>query len=182
MSETFEPLVASGDKDLRSISDNVEMLRGKMAEKKALESSLQQLKNEIAFLELERIPDLMFAAGVKEFTTVDGAKVALKSLATAKWPEDPEGHQRAIAWLETTDNLGVVKVAITAEYAKGEFDKAWAEYQRLRGDNSAKVELKESVHYQTLQKLMREALKEGIEVDPVFNLFVRTQATIKEST
>ena len=178
--DEFAPLVKARDDTLTNLSTNVERLRGKLAERTALENALELLGKEITELEIERIPDLMFEAGLQKFVTTDGAMIEVKQVVTATWPKETEKAEAAIRWLEETHNEGVLKVQVSADYGKANRDKAIALFNQLRGDNQVKVTLTENVHANTLNKLMRDCLRIGTQIYDGLGLFTRNKAVLKE--
>ena len=181
MNDPFTKIVNVSNTSLKEISDTVELLTNKQSELQAAQAEVERITAEIRELEFVTIPEMMFSARVQEMTTASGAKVAMKPYTRALWPKEEPGITRAVEWMKDNGCEGAINVVVEAAYARGDFDKAQEEYLRLRGDNSAKVSIKQTSPWNTLSKLMGERLAAGLPVDQdLFNMHIGHRVTVKE--
>lgn len=83
-------------------------------------------------------------------------------------PEEASRHaaQRKAA-IELAISYGwtpFIKTEVTAQYDKGDYEKAKAVFELLRADNSATVDMTEGIHHTTLQAQVRQRIREGKSV------------------
>jgi len=96
---------------------------------------------------------------------------------------ETQDKQRAArkAAIEAAVGLGwgpLIKCTVSSQFDKGDAEKARRLYEELRGDNSAKVDLKEDIHPQTLFAQVRRAVEEGKRV-PLETLGVNVISGVK---
>lgn len=147
-----------------------------------LEAKLKTAKEAHRKVAEEELPDAMHQAGLKEFETLDGHQVSVQPVVSASWPSDerPDRVERAVAFLRSADALDLLTCEVICAFSKKEQEAAVEVYERLRGDNRAKVQLKQRVHPQTLAAFVRERLREGKSVDmEALGVSTLTRATVK---
>lgn len=147
-----------------------------------LEARLKTAKEAHRKVAEEELPDAMNQAGLKEFETLDGYQVAVQPVVSASWPsaEHPDRIERAVAFLKGAEALDLVTCEVVCAFSKREQEAAVEIYERLRGDNRAKVELKQRVHPQTLSAFVRARLREGKSVDmDALSVSTFMRATVK---
>lgn len=154
------------DQALASVAQLAERQRTLESEIAETEARLAELKADLQRVSTGDLPTAMAAAGVRDFRTVDGARVEVQSFVQASIPKArrPEAH----AWLHAHGLGDIVKHEITVRCGKGE--DAVAELAKdvltqagLHPDDT------ESVHPQTLKAVVRERIESG-ELIP-FDLF-----------
>src|SRR5262245_10110594 len=128
------------------------------------EAALAILKAEKERLETLELPAL-FADARQSKVTLDNGATALRSLmARGSLPKEPDERQLALIWLTDHGYGPLIEAKVIASWSRGHRGKAIEEYQRLRGDNSAKVILDEGMHHTTLGKQMKDRIQHGLPV------------------
>lgn len=124
----------------------------------AAENAYKAAKEHARVLREETIPAAMQEAGVQSFTLGDGRKISIKLDVYASIP--PDQKHAAFEWLSQNGFGGLIKTAVSVDFAKGELDKANNFYQDLLAHGyNAKND--RSVHQQTLKAFLREQMAEG---------------------
>ena len=152
----------------------VESMEERLAEAKA------------AFLQISehKLPDLLDDAqlGDSKITTPAGHLVSASEVIRGSIPED--SSVAAFQWLEDHDDGNIIKRQITIEFNKG--DEVWAKkfirdcQQRKKALN---LKQKKAVHPMTLQKYVREALEEGVDIPmKTFGVYRQRFAKVKVKT
>jgi hypothetical protein len=155
-------------REARDLSQAIEELEEAQAEK-------QRLYNDIV---ARQLPELMQEAGQTKCQTSDGFDLELAEILRASIPKEraPEAHK----WLREHDLGSIIKNVVSAQFGRGEEEKAREAIRALRAID-APVETKEAVHSQTLQATLRELLSEGKEFPlDLFGAFVQKEVKIKE--
>ena len=132
------------------------------------EAALALARAEKERLETSVLPEIFRRERVKEATHENGAKAKIATKMVGSLPkaeEFPEARADCIGWFVTNGYQDAVKAVVTAKWGKGEYEAAHREYERLRGDNSAVVSIKEDIHHQTYAKMIHEHVKGGGEAD-----------------
>jgi hypothetical protein len=134
----------------------------------------------------------MVQAGMQEFTLVTGEMVTVKDFINANIPslssiEDADDMEKAILvdrrdkcirWLKAQKAEAIIKNKLVAEFGKGQ-SKAAVKFAKEIQKMGYASKVEETVHPQTLNKLIREKIAEGIEVpSEPFALFVGKKANI----
>ncbi len=143
------------------------------------EALLKTLKAEREQLETTLLPQALEAAHVKSFTTKDGLTIEAKEIVSGSISEPKRAG--ALAWLRAHGHAGLIKTSVAVAFAKGQekiAEKAKDALKKL----GVEVEVKETVHSETLKAWAREMLARG-EKFPAedFGLYVGTRATVKQS-
>lgn len=154
---------AQGIDFLRALYDQHEMLEQQAAETNKL----------IAKVETETLPAVFDKFDETDLTTLRGNRAerkwvmvgSLPHVLDKDTPEEARDHQMArIAAIDLAVEYGwepFIKCVVSAQFDKGDREKALKLYNLARGDNSAVVEIKEDIHFMTLQKQARERLQAG---------------------
>lgn len=149
----------------------LERLKAHVSELQAVDGNIERLTEELAQqtarksrLETELLPALFAEAGITQLKTDDGATAKLGLVASGSLPKDPEKRQKAIEWLVANGYGELVEAKVVASWSRGDREKAEGLYEQLRGDNSAKLALDESVNHMTLGKLAKDRIQSGEEV------------------
>ena len=152
----------------REQQERVERLE---AELKAAKAALRRI------LDVE-LPELMDELGLEQVRTKDGAIVEVREVVDARIPRAKA--EQALAWLKEHGYGDLIKHEVVARFGAG--DEARAELVREAAEQAgAAVQVKETVHPQTLKAWARERLAEG-EVIPedLFGLYIGRTVKIKE--
>lgn len=181
-------------KDLRQIGLYAQEMRD-------IEAALYQLKCKAgdfevryATIELELLPNLMMAIGVKKFTLESGAVAEVKdfirgTIPTSKQIEDADPMDKpqletrrtaCLAWLREINAESIIKNQVITEFGKGEMETAKKVFATLQAQGFH-VKRQEEVNFMTLNSFLKGEVEAGHNV-PVeaFNLFVGKKASIKE--
>ncbi len=108
--------------------------------------ALEEKKAKLEKILADQIPTIMKELGMTEFKMEDGCKVEVKSDVRTHIKE--ENQPKAYAWLEEFNFDGIIKTLVTAEFGKGENEKAGEALKALEeaGYSAAK---KQSIHAAT---------------------------------
>lgn len=127
------------------------------------EAELAAAKAEREHLETKVLPEAFGELGIAK-VTIDGVEAKLSTMARGSLPKDEAERRVAIDWLAANGYADFVKCIVASSWGRGEYDKAKAEYDRLRGDNSAVTTLAEDVHWKTLCKIAKDRFLAGQDV------------------
>lgn len=124
-----------------------------------------------------QLPELFDRFEMPEVTSNSGAKAIKKLDVSGSLPkvgekdtpaeaaENKRRREAAIVLADSEYEWGpFIKSKVTAQFDKGDREKALAAYRLLRGDNSAVVDIDEGIHAQTLCAQVRKRLSEGKSV------------------
>lgn len=148
---------------LERLKEQVATLRQVDLAVEATTDRLAHLTAEKTRLETEVLPALFAEAGITQLKTADGETVKLGLVASGSLPKDEEGRKAAIEWLAANGYNEVIEAKVVASWARGDRDKAEALFNELRGDNSMKLTLDESVNHMTLGALAKRRVQQGLE-------------------
>lgn len=138
------------------------------AEIKSVSEHLDALTAEYNALTTKQLVDEMGNAGMEEFTTTDGSKIAIKDFMSGSLPKSPVENKRALDWLDKNGGGDLAKCTFIFALDKGD-DKArkiltmTARKHNIACDESIKV------HPQSLYAFVRERLERG-EKTPIETL------------
>lgn len=159
----------------------------KLAEQQlALEERLLQIAEEAKTLGTQlktvsedRIPSLMTQLGVSEFKLVNGAKVTVKPYYSASIPKEVEPRTKAFDWLKQNGHDDIIKNEVSAEFKRGEEQKAEQAMEVLKAIGIF-AENTKNVHPQTLKAFVREMVEKGVNLPfDLFNVYVGRKAKIE---
>lgn len=167
----FEKTVkASGKKDLGKISDLVAKYEALEGERNALLATADELYSQMLEMQRQKLPQAFAEAGVADFTdSGSGAHLELDRYISGTWPKDEPKKKKALAWLKKIKQEELLKATVTSKFSRQDIELARKEYERLLKSGKAVVDLKQDIHYQTLQALFRKRLDEGKDVP--FDIF-----------
>jgi hypothetical protein len=169
LAEALEETPAPPEETLAAIRHLGETLRNKDNLIERLELALKQAKEERAEISRKSLPDLLLGAGFREFTLEDGTGFELVEGVSAGIPKDMK--DAALDWINASGNGGLIKTKVVAAFAKGDEARAREEAERLKAVADT-VTLDRDVHYQTLQKFVKELLAAGVDVPAdLFGIF-----------
>lgn len=155
-----------------TLTEGVNLLAEIDAQQSALEEQLKATKVLRHQLETDKLLELFAIAEAKEHTLTNGVKAKLGLKTAGSLPKVDEeasfavqSEQRAARALAISiaESYGwgpFIKTTVTAQYDKGDADKADRTFQLLRQDNSAVVTKDETIHPMTLGAQVRQRLRE----------------------
>lgn len=161
------------------LKEAAENLRRVHAELETVANQTAELTAEKVRLETDILPALFAEAGIKEITTEGGVKIKLGLVATGSLPKDPALRVQAIEWLVANGYEDIIESKVIASWTRGDRPKAEALFSSLRGDNSVKALLEDSVHPMTLSKIAKDRVQSGQEIPlSTLNVSVISRARI----
>lgn len=164
MIDPFEDVSTPDEADLGELAKQV-VRHGELTDQvNELEAQLKVLGKELKRLEEEVIPDLLSAAGTQEFTTNSGLKVKLEQKVYASLPKDDLKRTAALTAVREAGGESIIKNTLTAQFGKGEGQRAIAAQQALSAIDVAAL-LKEDIHHSTYAAWINERMKNGDPVD-----------------
>lgn len=165
-----------------------ERLKKAVEELRVTDTAIEDLTEQLALLtaqktrlEIETLPALFAEAGITELRTENGDRLKMGLMASGSLPKDPEKRKLAIEWLAANGYNDVIESKVTASWARGDREKAEGLYEQLRGDNSMKLSLDDSVNHMTLGKLAKERVQSGQEI-PLDTLGVSVISRVRFTT
>jgi hypothetical protein len=139
-----------------------------------LELILKQVSKTRHELETIKLVELFDDAGMVEMTLPDGTKVkkGLDVTGSLPKPGDKDSEEvaseklarriAALEWLNENGYGPLIKASVTAEWDKGDAEKADALIEHLRRDNSVKLKRTDDIHAGTLKAQVRDRIKKGL--------------------
>jgi hypothetical protein len=166
----------------------------------ALEQEMEQLSEEMkkktaryAKIQLDLLPDVMLAIGMKKFTLSSGYVVEVGDFVRGTIPttNQIEGadefdrgmlmdrRMKALTWLREQGAESLIKNQVVVLFGKGQDEDAKKFFEKIKNEGfPAKCE--EEINFQTLNAYLKEALKGGKSIPAdAFALFSGRKATIK---
>lgn len=123
-----------------------------------VEQDLKDAKERARVLREETIPAAMQEMGLEEVKLETGQKISIKQDVYASIPAASKGQ--AYDWLNEHGFGGLIKVEVSATFAKGEQDAALELHKQLQ-QQGLQPDLDQSVHAQTLKAFLREQIAAG---------------------
>lgn len=141
-------------------------------------SQVEELKEHIRQIEEDVLPELMDEQGIEDMTLSCGAKISCKDFVVARIKD----QETAFDWLRDTNNEGIIKNEIKIELARGDDEQA-QRVSDLLDEKGIPATRKETIHYQTLNAFIREAvndpeLNESLPKE-AFGVYETRKVTIK---
>jgi hypothetical protein len=180
--------------DLRQIGIYAQEMRDIEAALYELKCKTKDFELRYAQIELELLPNLMMAVGVKKFTLSSGAVAEVKdfirgTIPTTKQIEDAEDmdkpvlqarREECLTWLRSINAESIIKNQVITEFGRGEMETAKKVFATLQAQGFH-VKRQEEVNFMTLNSFLKGEVENGrnIPVD-AFGLFVGKKASIKE--
>jgi hypothetical protein len=133
---------------------------------------LEAAKLEVRELQETILPPIFVQARMITFEGMNGVKAKKDLFSYARLPkqdpdeDSPESKQRKamIDWLVAVGQKDAIKGTLVAQWGRGEYEQAQAEYLRLKQLESAAVFLTETVHWRTLENIVLAEVKRGTVV------------------
>lgn len=167
-----------GDNILAVLSAKADEARNAMNDVKAAEETLKAAKERLRNIVEVELPELMDEAGQKDCVTSGGVRLVLQENVRVSIPKDERGT-RALEWLRENGHASVIKSEVSIEFGKGQDAQADALTQELRTKGLMPSQ-SIGVHPQTLAALVRELLRDGVEVPlDTFGGFIQREVKLK---
>lgn len=142
----------------------------------AVESELKYLKDVLLKVSTEDIPLMMDQLGMQEFKLNSGESIKIKDGFKAYINKPDE--IKAFKWIRSNGGESIIKTELKTKFGMGE-DQIAAEAVAALKKLGADVEKKEGIHFQTLNKWVKEKLEEGHDIDPAINIMEFRESVIK---
>ena len=166
--------------NLKSLANQIKILRDLEDQVKIDEGLLKDKKNDIEKISGEIIPTLLSEMGLSSLKLADGSAVEVKPYYAANI--SLKNREAAYNWLRSNGLGDIIKNEITVSFGRNEDNKA-AEYANLAKGQGFQPTQKLKVEPMTLKALVRERTEAGKEMPTdIFNVFVgnRTKLTRKQ--
>ena len=166
--------------NLKSLANQVKILRDLEDQVKNEEELLKEKKRDIEKISGEIIPTLLSEMGLSSLKLADGSAVDVKPYYAANI--SLKNREAAYNWLRSNGLGDIIKNEITVSFGRNEDNKA-ADYANLAKGQGYQPTQKLKVEPMTLKALVRERTEAGKEMPTdIFNVFVgnRTKITRKQ--
>jgi hypothetical protein len=163
-------------KDVKRVTDLVELLLSKGRQIADLQAKLDAAAADYLRIEREDLPELMREVGLAELKLANGVEVSISEEVTAAISE--ERRAAAHAWLREHNFGGLIKTVVTVPFGRGEEEEA----RRLAAEiaEAHDCELKETIHPQTLKAFVKEQVEGGKPLPyELFGVFPFSRAKVK---
>lgn len=147
--------------DLQQISAMSAMmveLERQIAEQEGL---LSDMKERFRVVKEETIPMSMQELGLESIKLTSGEMLTVTQEVYASIPV--ANRQQAYNWLDQHDFGGMIKTLVSAQFDKGEQERAAGVVLALR-EQGVDAELTQSVHAQTLKAFIKEQMAAGTDI------------------
>jgi hypothetical protein len=131
------------------------------AEIEQAEAHLKGLKSELSDIEERKLPAVLLAAGMLEFTMTDGSKITIKDVIQGGFPKDIERRERLCDWVSREGGKENIKDHFELHFTKGQYEEAVALRNLLQSHNLIFDEF-ENIHTGTLYAFLKEKIREGV--------------------
>ena len=133
------------------------------AEHARLQAEADRLKKEWLHKVIMVIPELMLQIQSDDLTHA-GLRVRIETVVRGTLPKEERRRRAAIRWLEENGAAGIIKVLLTLDFPRSQYEEALKVRNQLL-DEGQDPALETSVHPQTLLAFARERLREGENID-----------------
>lgn len=175
------------DDDLQSVQDlgNRQLKLERQLEQ--LDEVTKKVKEAMRRISDDLLPKQMMKAGVSSFKLLTGEEISMDTVIAANMPKaDDPIYPKAIGWLDEAGLGDIIKKDVIAKFGRGEAEKAqriFDEINRLTNGETP-LEMKESVHYQTLNSTLRARVKKGESLpteEDGFSIYYGPRTKIKKA-
>lgn len=177
--KAFTEMKDCNDDVLQKISTVGNRLQYAESEVNRLEEELKQAKIQHRQIAEEELPLLMQEYGMQDFTLTDGTHIEVKKVYSASIPRDKK--EEAFAWLVENNHGDLIKTQVSANFVRGEEEKATIFMKDLEANNY-QVSSKKWVEPMTLKAWARNETERGVDVPQnLFGLYIVDKAKITRS-
>ena len=163
--------------NLKSLANQVKILRELEDQIKTEEELLKDKKSDIEKISGDVIPTLLSEMGLSSLKLADGSAVDVKPYYAANI--SLKNREAAYNWLRSNGLGDIIKNEITVSFGRNEDNKA-ADYANLAKGQGYQPTQKLKVEPMTLKALVRERTEAGKDIPTdIFNVFVGNRTTIK---
>lgn len=158
MGDHAEKPVAVTNEGLALVSSLIKLQFDQELKVAQLEDDLKEAKKRLSQTSEVDLPEAMKQCGVKSFVTEDNLEVELKEDVNVGISE--ANREPAYHWLKSHEFDGLIKSDLAMHFDKDQLEKADKLVEALR-KKGYEVEVKQSIHYQTLKAFVKEQLADG---------------------
>ena len=163
--------------NLKSLANQVKILRELEDQIKIEEESLKDKKKDLERISGEVIPTLLSEMGLSSLKLADGSAVDVKPYYADNI--SLKNREAAYSWLRSNDLGDIIKNEITVSFGRDEDNKATTYVNLARGQGYQPTQ-KLKVEPMTLKALVRERIENGKDMPAdIFNVFVGNRTIIK---
>lgn len=158
------------------VTEKVKELIAIEQEIKLKEEELKKKVTERDYLKRNEIPDAMFSFGLQKFTLENGMEVNLQKRYHASIPE--ANGDAAYSWMINNGHGDLIKKKLVIDY-DDESDE-FLEVVTLATEYGYSLDLKKSIHPQTLKAFVKEQVEKGVEIpSDTISVYEYTETVIK---
>ena len=162
--------------NIKSLADEIKILRSLEDEVKSDEDALKNKKKELGRISGEVIPTMLSEMGLSSLKLADGSAVDVKPYYGANISE--ANREKAYDWLRSNGLGDIIKNNITVSFGMNEDNKA-AQYANLAKGQGFQPTQKLKVEPMTLKALVQERIEAGKTMPlDIFNVFVGNRTKI----
>ena len=163
--------------NLKSLANQVKILRDLEDQVKNEEELLKEKKRDIEKISGEIIPTLLSEMGLSSLKLADGSAVDVKPYYAANI--SLKNREAAYNWLRSNGLGDIIKNEITVSFGRDEDNKATTYVNLAKGQGYQPTQ-KLKVEPMTLKALVRERIENGKDMPTdIFNVFAGNRTTIK---
>ena len=125
-----------------------------------MEETVKSWKADLHLLVTVTIPECMASAGVSDFTTADGYKVAIKDFLNGSLPKEGSPNREfALEFVQKAGGTNIIKETFEVALAKGAVEQA-AKVQAILTEAKIPFSRELSIHAQTYCAFFRELMQD----------------------
>ena len=163
-------------KDLENVGVKAKELKALYIRQAKGQVVMDQIAKDIAKIEVDELPALLDAAGLKTITLKDGSVVIVKK---EYYPGiNKENEQAAFSWLREHNFAELIKTQVHSVFGKGEDAKALA-FMKLLQTKKIAFTAKEGIHAATLKAWVKEQMEKGATLPPSIGVHTVSRAQLK---
>jgi len=165
------------DSEFANISNKAAAMQKLQEDVQTLEQALKETKEKLRVFEEQELPEAMQAANLQEIKLTNGAKITISQFYKGSISE--KHREKAHEWLLNNNHGGIIKHEVSLKFGKDEGEKANDAVQSLK-QKGLDPDVKESVHWQTLNAFVREQMTSGKDLPAdLFGVYVGSRAKLK---
>lgn len=146
---------------------------------KSYEDTVKELKKKADKLSMEVIPEKMNELGLKSVELNDGSKLKIAEFVQARITE--ENKEQAFSWLRDNGHGDLIKHNLSANFGRGEDDKA-QDFKKRAEDIGLDLVEKEWVEPMTLKAFAKEQVAQGTGIPmDTFGVFIGNKTKITKT-
>lgn len=167
----------NGDINLSQLQTLIGMMAEVEGEISEIEARLSAKKEELENLKTRLIPDAMgHLTQIKVGEGMFRATVSVEDVIRANIKVENRGQ--AYSWLDSRGHGDLIKSQVSVGFTRSELEKAKSLEQELK-NNGFSAELKQDIHWATLNAFVKEQLNRGMEFPEFIGIFQGKTTKVK---